>query len=358
MARYPGIEDERRIDEAILNRVVVDIFSACGMSSQDAWLVAASLVHADLRGIHSHGVMRVPVYVGKLLDEGVDPKGQPRIEREQGAALVVDGANAMGQVAVTFAMRAAIERAERSGVCTVAIGNSNHCGAMDYYALMASEADMIGIATTNALPTMAPYGGADRILGINPIGIAVPAGAHPPVVLDTSFGATARGRIEVYQQKELALPEGWAMDSNGRPTTDPAVALGGLIAPAGGHKGSGLAVMTGLLSTILTGAAYGTHLGNVEDGPKAGADGQFVMVLNPAAFDTTERVKERTDGVVDEILKSRRAPGFDAVLPPGRLESNLMEEFAEDGIPLNQETIENIHAAAKRLGTDVSALDD
>jgi LDH2 family malate/lactate/ureidoglycolate dehydrogenase len=357
MARYPGNENEQRIDEAVLVRVVADIFSACGMASQDAWLVADSLVHADLRGIHSHGVMRVPVYVGKLLDEGVDPKGQPGIEREQGAALVIDGANAMGQVAVTFAMRAAIERAERTGVCTAAIANSNHCGAMDYYALMASEADMIGLATTNALPTMAPYGGADRILGINPLGIAIPAGDHPPVVLDTSFGATARGRIEIYQQKGLALPDDWALDSDGRPTTDPAVALNGLIAPAGAHKGSGLAVMTGLLSTILTGAAYGTQLGNVDEGPRAGADGQFVMVINPAAFDTVDAVKTRADGVVEEILKSRRAPGFDSVLPPGRLESNLMEEFAEDGIPLNQETIENIRAAADRLGTDASALD-
>ena len=357
MARYPGSEDEQRIDEAVLSQVVADMFSACGMSAQDAWLVADSLMHADLRGIHSHGVMRVPVYVEKLLAEGVDPRGQPRIEREQGAALVIDGANAMGQVAVTFAMRAAIERAQRSGVCTAAIGNSNHCGAMDYYALMASDADMIGLATTNALPTMAPFGGADRILGINPIGIAVPAGAHPAVVLDTSFGATARGRIEVYQQKGLALPEGWAMDADGRPTTDPAVALGGLIAPAGAHKGSGLAVMTGLLSTVLTDAAYGTRLGTVEAGPRPGADGQFVMVINPAAFDTVDAVKARTDGVVDEILRSRRAPGFDEVLPPGRLESNLMEEFAEDGIPLNQETIDNIKAAAGRLGTDASALD-
>ena len=356
MARYPGNEDERRIGDRDLARVVADVFLACGMSAQDAWLVADSLVHADLRGIHSHGVMRVPVYVGKLLDEGVDPRGQPTIERDQGAAIVVDGANAMGQVAVAFAMHAAIERAERNGVCSAAIGNSNHCGAMDYYALMASEADMIALATTNALPTMAPHGGADRILGINPLGIAIPAANHPAVVLDTSFGATARGRIEVYQQKGLDLPDGWAMDADGRPTTDPAVALGGLIAPAGAHKGSGMAVMMGLLSTVLTGAAYGTKLGSVDDGPQAGADGQFILVLNPSAFDTTDTVKARTDDVVDEILKSRRAPGFDSVLPPGRLESNFMEEFAEDGIPLNAETIANIKAAAARLGTDASVL--
>ena len=357
MARYPESETDRRIDEETLGRVVADIFVGCGMSAQDAWLVTDSLVHADLRGIHSHGVMRVSGYVKKLMDEGVDPRGRPRISREFGATLVVDGANAMGQVAVTHAMRMAIERAERTGVCVVAVGNSNHCGAMDYYALMATEADMIGIVATNALPTMAPHGGADRILGINPIGIAMPANQHPPVVLDTSFGATARGRIEVFQQKGLDLPEGWAMDADGRPTVDPSVALAGLIAPAGGHKGSGLALMTGLLSTVLSGAAYGTQLGNVEDGPEPGQDGQFVLVLNAAAFGPVEAIKARTDAAVDEILKSRRAPGFDEVVPPGRLESNLMDEFAEDGIPLNTETIANIQAAAARLGTDATALD-
>ncbi len=357
MARYPGSEQDLRVDEAVLGRVVADIFSACGMSSQDAWLVADSLVHADLRGIHSHGVMRVPVYVGKLLDEGVDPRGEPGIARDHGAALVIDGANAMGQVAVSFAMRAAIERAERSGVCAAAVANSNHCGAMDYYALMASEADMIGVVTTNALPTMAPHGGADRILGINPIGISLPAGDHPAVVLDTSFGATARGRIEVYQQKGLELPEGWAMDADGRPTTDPAVALTGLISPVGAHKGSGLALMTGLLSTVLTDAAYGTRLGSVDKGPLPGRDGQFVLVINPAAFDEIKSVKARTDQAVEEILRSRRAPGFDEVVPPGRPEANLMEEFAEDGIPLNLETLAHIKAAAKRLGTDATALD-
>lgn len=357
MARYPGSESDRRIDEDTLGQVVADIFVACGMSAQDAWLVTDSLVHADLRGIHSHGVMRVPGYVKKLTDEGVDPKGRPKLSREFGAALVVDGGNAMGQVAVTHAMRLAIERAERTGVCVAAVGNSNHCGAMDYYALMATEADMIAMVTTNALPTMAPYGGADRILGINPIGIAMPASEHPPVVLDTSFGATARGRIEVFQQKGLALPEGWAMDADGRPTTDPAVALDGLIAPAGDHKGSGLALMNGLLSTVLSGAAYGTRLGNVDDGPAPGRDGQFVLVLNTAAFGSVDTIKARTDNVVDEILKSRRAPGFDEVVPPGRLESNLMDEFAEDGIPLNEETIANIQDAAARLGTDAATLD-
>ena len=115
--------------------------------------------------------------------------------------------------------------------------------------------------------------------------------------------------------------------------------------------------MTGLLSPVLTDAAYGTHLGSVEDGPAPGRDGQFVLVINPAAFDEIGKVKARTDAAVDQILRSRRAPGFDEVLPPGRPEANLMQEFAEDGIPLNQETIDHIKAAAHRLGTDASALD-
>jgi len=356
VARYPGSENDRRIERDVLERVVQDAFAGCGMSQEDAERVTDSLVHADMRGIHSHGVMRVPTYANSMLGGGIDPKGRPTVARDSGAAIVVDGGNAMGQVATTFAMKEAITRARDVGVCAAAIGSSNHCGAMDYYALMAAEADMIGYATTNALPTMAPFGGADQILGINPVGIAFPSAKHGPLVFDTSFGATARGRIQVFNQKGLDLPEGWAMDSDGNPTTDPAVALKGLIAPAGAHKGSGFSLMMGLLSTVLSGASYGVRLGSVDTGPNPGQDGQFVLAMNAAAFEDPSAVKDRVDDAVDEILSSRTGPGFDRVVPPGWLEADLMAEYGRDGIPLNAETIANIKTIAGKVGTDASAL--
>jgi L-2-hydroxycarboxylate dehydrogenase (NAD+) len=179
MAEYPGIENERRFPREELHRLIQAIFERCGMAAADADVLADQLVMADLRGIHSHGVMRVPLYVGKLNGGGIDPRGRPRVVKEAPAALVIDGGNNMGQVAGAFAMQAAIERARTTGVAVAAVGNSNHCGAMEYYVRMAIEADMIGIATTNALPTMAPWGGIDKLVGLNPIGIGIPAGEEP-----------------------------------------------------------------------------------------------------------------------------------------------------------------------------------
>src|SRR5690606_16176334 len=263
MAEYPGIEQERRFPHEALQAIVRAIFERCGMAEADAAIVADQLVKADLRGIHSHGVMRVPLYVGKLTRGGVDPRGRPQVTKDASAALVIDGGNSMGQVAGVFAMRQAIERARTTNVAVAAVGGSNHCGAMEYYVRMAVEADMIGIATTNALPTMAPWGGIDKLVGLNPIGIGIPAGEEVPFVLDFAFGATAHGRMQVYKQKGIPIPDGWAFDREGRPTTDVDEALEGLVQPIGMYKGIGLAMAAGILSTLLSGAGYGTESGNM-----------------------------------------------------------------------------------------------
>src|SRR3712207_632382 len=176
-----------------LQALVEAIFAACGMGPDDARLLADTLVVADLRGVHSHGVLRVPEYVKKLRQDGVDPAGRPRVAVDAGAALVVDGGNSMGQIGATFAMRQAIERARTTGLAAAAVRGSNHCGAMAYYAMLALPEEMIGLTTTNALPAMAPWGGAERILGINPLAVAIPAAAEPPLVLDIAFSGAAVG---------------------------------------------------------------------------------------------------------------------------------------------------------------------
>jgi LDH2 family malate/lactate/ureidoglycolate dehydrogenase len=356
MARYPGIENERRVAPDTLRTVLSSLFQATGMSAADATIVADTLVVADLRGIHSHGSMRIPNYIGKVTVDGVDPRGRPSVARDAGAALTIDGGNAMGQVACSFAMERAIERARETGVCFAAVGNSNHCGAIDYYVLKAADAGMIGIGGTNALPTMAPWGGRERIVGINPLGIAIPAKGEPHICLDIAFGATARGRIQVYHQKGERLPEGWCLDRNGAPTTDPVEALAGLIAPVGAYKGTGMGIMMGLLSTVLTGAAYGPALGDVEGKPNPGVDGQFMLAVDISAFDAPDAVRGRTDAAIRQIMNSERAAGSDEVLPPGRLEAELTAEFTRDGIPLNDETLDGIRRMGEQLGVDTGAV--
>ncbi len=350
MALYPGADTERRIPADELARVMRGIFAGCGMDGDDAALLADTLVRADLRGIHSHGVMRVVDYVAKMTTGGVDPRGKPRIARDQGSVIVVDGGNSMGQVGATFAMREAIERAKTRGVAAAALRNSNHCGAMDYYALMALPVGMIGIAATTAIPTMAPWGGAEKIVGINPLGVAIPGGREGPIVVDFAFGATAHGKMRIYHQKGLTIPDGWAFDENGVPTTDTAAALHGLIRPIGDFKGVGLAMVTGILSSLLSGAGYGLEVGNMKDGAVAGADGQFFMALDVAAFVDVETFKDRVDGIVRQAHASRRAPGVERLYVPGEIERELEAARLADGIPLNDATLADVAAAARRFG--------
>jgi L-2-hydroxycarboxylate dehydrogenase (NAD+) len=356
MAQYPGSESEQHVMPAALHEAVRAIFVACGMAAPDASLLATSLVEADQRGIHSHGTLRVPDYVGKLTSGGVDPRGRPSIAHEAGNAIVVDGGNAMGQIASAFAMRAVIGKAAANGVALAAVRHSNHCGAMDHWAMMALPHDMIGIAATNALPTMAPWGGVEKIVGINPLAIAFPAAEEPAVVLDVAFGATAHGKIRVYHQKGHPIPEGWAFDREGRPTTDPAAALEGLIQPIGGHKGVGIAVVVGMLSTLLGGASYGTELGNMEDGPQPGQDGHVFVAINVASFLPVATFKMRADAISRQIQQSRRRENVDRLYPPGLMEAEFAQRYAIEGIPLNRETIAGIVDSGARLGVDLAGL--
>jgi LDH2 family malate/lactate/ureidoglycolate dehydrogenase len=319
------------------------------MERSDAELLADTLVTADLGGVHSHGVLRVPEYVGKLR-RGVDPRGRPRVVRQVGACVVVDGGNSMGQIGAHFAMARAIEQAEQHGLGAAAVRGSNHCGAMAYYAEQALRHDMIGLATTNALPTMAPWGGAERLLGINPLALAVPAGGERPLVYDAAFAGTAHGKIRVYAQKGLPIPPDWATDRDGNPTTDPLAALDGLLLPSGGFKGAHMALIMGLLASMLSGAAYGTESGNMEDGAVPGVDGHFLMAIRVAAFEDVARFKARVDGAIRQLRGARRRPGVDRIYLPGEPEQLRREQYAREGIPLNDVTLADLRTVAGELG--------
>jgi LDH2 family malate/lactate/ureidoglycolate dehydrogenase len=356
MPGYPGSEDERRVPRATLETLLRAIFERCGMAAADAALLSESLVGADLRGVHSHGVLRVPEYVQKLLGDGVDPTGRPRVVTDAGAALVIDGGNSMGQIGATFGMRQAIERARTTNVAVAVVRGSNHCGAMAPYAMLALPEDMIGVAVTNTIPVMAPWGSIDKILGINPIAVAIPAAEETPLVLDIAFSGAAVGKIRIYQQKGLPIPAEWAFDASGRPTTDPAAALAGLLQPIGGYKGTGLSLVMGILGGVLSGASYGTELGNMVDGPVPGQDGQFFLALRVAAFEEIDRFKRRVDGIIRQIRTSRPAPGVTRIYTPGELEAETEAHYRDEGIPLNAATLDGIIAAAERVGVDPAPI--
>jgi LDH2 family malate/lactate/ureidoglycolate dehydrogenase len=348
---YAGIETDRRIRADDLFSFLRSAFMAVGVAADEASQLSNIIGSADLRGVYSHGVAMVPGYLNKLRARSINPAGRPRVSRDDGgSALVVDGDNAMGHLVVEYAMQAAIARAHHTGVTFVAIGGSNHCGAMAHYPRMALGADMIGFASTNALPTMAPWGGIDRILGINPISVAVPANDPRPLVLDTSFGAAAYGKLVIHRKKGKPIPEGWAFDAAGNPTTDTVAALAGLLQPIGRFKGTGLALVMGILSTLLSGAAYGSELGSIETGARSGHDGQFVMALNVAAFANVADFKRRMDGILSDIRGGRRAPGRKRIYTPGEIEYLTEDEYRRDGIPINDTTLNELAAAGSSIG--------
>ena len=356
MAGYPGSENERKFPRADLDSLVTALFKRCRMSAADAELLSDTLVTADLRGCHSHGVLRVPEYVKKLTGGGVDPKGQPCVVSERAAALVVDGGNSMGQIGATFAMRKAIEKAADMGVAFAAVRGSNHCGAMAYFAMLALERDMIGLCATNALPTMAPWGGTGKILGINPLAVAIPAADETPIVLDAAFSGSSHGKIRVYHQKGLPIPDGWAFNTRGEPTNDAAAAIKGLLQPIGGYKGTGLAIVFGILSAVLSEASYGTELGNMIEGARPGHDGHFMMALNVEAFTSTTRFKAEIDRIVRQIHEGPLALGCDRIYSPGELEAETAARYAVEGIPLNAATVSTLAEAARSLGVEAPLL--
>jgi LDH2 family malate/lactate/ureidoglycolate dehydrogenase len=351
-----AVDVERRVRAETLLPLVTTVFERCGMGDADAAYLAGSLVDADLRGVHSHGVLRVPEYAKKLTVGGVDPCGRPSVVRDVGACMVVDGGNSMGQIGTHFAMERAIERAASTGIAAVAIRGSNHCGALAAYVLQAVAHDMIGMVTTNALPTMAPWGGAERLLGINPLGMGIPAGQEWPLVYDAAFSASAHGKIRVYKQRGQELPDGWALDSAGRPTTDPGAAIDGLLRPIGEFKGANLALIMGMLSSMLSGASYGTELGDMYAGPRAGHDGHFVCAMRVEAFEDTTRFKARVDEAIRELHACRLAPGFERVYAPGEIEFRNQRAYRAEGIPLTLETIEDVLATARGLGIEPPEL--
>ncbi|MGE0503400.1 MAG: Ldh family oxidoreductase [Rhizobiaceae bacterium] len=348
--------EQSRCDADRLQGFIRDLFTGAGVPGANAARLAEIIVCADLRGAYSHGCALVPGYIMRMLKGEVDPKGEPKVERDAGAVLLIDAANGQGHLAVAFAMESAVERAREMGAAVAAIGRSNHCGAMGYYPVLALAHDMIGIAMTNSVPSMAWFGGIDRILGINPIGIAIPAGEETPIVIDTSFGAVARGKIAIHAQLGRPLPEGWATDADGNATIDPGRALEGLILPAGGYKGTSIALVVGILSALLSGAAYGTELGDLTKGATAGADGQFVLVLNVAAFEDVRRFKARIDGIVRQIHASQPAPGVSRILVPGERAAESERLYRSEGIPLTAATRQALADIAARVGVDPTVV--
>lgn len=324
------------------------VFGVRGMTDDGAAYAAATLVEADLRGIESHGVTRLPQFATALETGAFNPRGVPKVVRQRGAFAQLDGDGAMGAIAARDAVDHAIGLAAEHGVGLVTVNNSNPFGAAYLYPLRAVDRGMIGHITTNGPRVMPVHGSGRRSIGNNPLAWAVPTRQEPPIVLDMACMVAARGKISLAAREGRAIPAGWALDADGAATTDPVAALAGHLLPLGGAKGSGLAVVNELLAGALAGARV---LGDVADGVVATGHfeaptriGHFVVVVDPSAVMPLDRFLDRVEQVRDELRSTPAADGVDRVLMPGELEFETRAHRLQHGVPLAASTVDQLRA--------------
>lgn len=335
------------VDALELRAYAAGILSAAGLPETDADTVAAALVDANLRGIDSHGVTRVPIYVERLRRGLVDPKPDIRIVRDSGAALLVDGGNGMGAVVTTRAMALALERLQDVHSVSVAIRNSNHYSAGAYYMTPALDRGAVGFLYANAPSTTAAWGGVRRFLGTNPYTFAAPAGRHGSLVLDMATSVVARGKIILAAQRGEDIPPGWAVDAQGVPTTDAGAALEGAVLPFGGPKGYGIAMMIEVLAGVLSGANIGPAVGDLyENLDEPQGVGSFIHLVDVSAFLPREQFLERIESFIDAIKATGSHENGSEVLIPGELEARTAALRSRDGVPLSSDVVEALDQVA------------
>ncbi|MHB0989045.1 MAG: Ldh family oxidoreductase [Bellilinea sp.] len=340
-----------------LTDYMVRFFRKLGVSQPHAERAAEILISADLRGVSSHGIIRLHSYYGSRILKGlIDPTSPFTTVRETPATLLIDGGNGLGMVVGYHAMTTAIEKARHSGVAFVTVRNSNHYGIAGYYAMMALPHDMIGISFTNAQPLVAPTYGRTRIIGTNPIAVAAPALHERPYVLDMATSIVPIGKITVYDKAGEAIPEGWGVDKNGVVTTTPAEVLkGGALLPLGGsdimrgYKGYGLGLMVDIFSGVLSGAAFGPEVG--APGRDAPANvGHFFAAVDISAFRDLEGFKSDLDSLIHTLKEAPKALGQERIYIHGEKEFELYERNTREGVPLLVEVVKGLREAGEQVG--------
>jgi LDH2 family malate/lactate/ureidoglycolate dehydrogenase len=352
-------ETEYRLaSDAELTAFVSAVLAAAGVPPDHARTTADVLVAADMRGIESHGVARLePYYVRRIRDGVLDPAAQPQVVRETPSSIVLDAGNGLGHPAGVRAMRATIAKAADAGVAFGAVTHSNHFGIAGYYAMLALEHDMIGIAATNSVRFAAPTFGKDLMVGTNPWAYAVPAGEEPAFVLDFATTTVPRGKIEVSKRTGRALGAGWAIDADGVPTLDPAAALDGALLPLGGfgidnggHKGYGLGLLVDVMCGVLTGGAFGAALPLPSEGPQPGKISHFFGAIRIDGFRDVAAFKADMDRELRAFKTSRRAPGVERIYVAGEIEHEKARAAHENGVPVHAAVWAQLDALAAEFG--------
>ena len=338
------------VDAQRLTSTVADIFTAVGIATADAQVVAADLVAADLEGIASHGVMLVPMYIERINKGSVSRRSAGEVVSDRGGAIVIDAGNALGQLTARQAVKLAVARAREIGLAAVGVRNGFHFGTAGRYARMMAEQNCVGIVLSNTRPLMPPPGGAEAMVGNNPIAVALPSAGEFPVEADMALSATAMGKIRLAAAAGQRIPEDWAVDSQGRPTTDPTAAINGMLLPAAGPKGFGLAFVIDLLCGVLSDGAVGAEVRPLYGDPaEPYRCSHFFLAIDAGHFPVGERFAERARDQAMRVSKSKRGPEMDRVYAPGELVWATRQ--ASEGVCcLDLRTLGSLIKTATRVG--------
>ena len=327
----------------------VNVLTKAGLSTNWSAIVAESLLCAEVRGILSHGVVRLESYIKRVETGVMKIEARVTTEMDEQAIALLNANNTFGQMAGHTAMTLAIEKARQYGTGVVAVKNSNHFGVAAYYAMMALKEDMVGCVFTNSSPAMAVYGTKKPRIGTNPIAIAIPAGDQFPIVLDMSTSVVARGKIRYAALTGHDIPLGWARDSDGKPTANAQVALKGSLEPVGGVKGSALSLIIDIVCGILTNTVLTGGVKNITDTSGPSKTGHFFSALNVSKFIDPRLFKANVDQVIRSI-KGLPAVDGGEVFMPGEIEYRCSKRRMEEGIPLEKEVLRSLNAVAARYG--------
>jgi LDH2 family malate/lactate/ureidoglycolate dehydrogenase len=339
-----------------LTDFTTDVLQAEGVPDDDARLVARCLVQAELWGHPSHGMLRLSWYVARIRSGVVDPAAKPETVVDTGPLALLDGREGLGHVVCAHAAAEAVRRAREHGVGVVGVRNSNHFGMAAHFTRMIAQQGCVGLVTTNGSPAMAPWGGKEKAVGANPWSIAAPAGRHGVTVMDIANVNAARGKIYAARERGATIPEGWALDAEGRPTTDPAAAIAGVILPMGGHKGYAISFMMDLLSGVLTGSSFATGVSGPQQAERRSGCGHLVLAIDVAAVADPGGFAERMEALIAEMKAVPLAEGFEEIFVPGEIEDRNRARREREGIEVPAKTLEALKRLAAETGVPL-ALD-
>jgi LDH2 family malate/lactate/ureidoglycolate dehydrogenase len=349
----------KRISPEKLREFCVQAFVKCGITPERAGIIADVLVMTDTWGTFSHGTGALKHYVNTMKAGGINPTASPEVIAEGASWAVVDGHSCMGMLSCTLAMTMAIEKARKSTIAWVGVRNSSHFGAAGYYANMAVDQGMIGIAMSNADPNMVVPGARGHVIGNNPMAYAVPAGDEFPILFDIALSAVAAGKIYAKKALGQSIPSDWITDADGLPTSDPSQwPHSGSMMPMAGHKGYGIALLIEVLAGVLTGAGMLSEVKSwMWSSDQPSRLGDAFIAIDVGAILPLEDFKRRVDHVIREIRQAPKAKGSERVYAPGEMEWEKRKDALKNGIPLPEPVFADLDRVGKQLGLDTHLLE-